>query len=545
MKFIILGIGLNLLILLTPLQAHPFPFDPPKNFTLRADYVVVHHPVSTSKVCAQQFFDQGLTLMYAFNHDAAYWSFLRSTEADPDFAMGYWGMALALGQNINMDITHERQQKAFSLIQKAKNLMVDRPEVERDYIEALSKRYSNDPNPNLPKLAKDYSLAMKELTRKYPDDPDAAVLTAESILDLNPWRNWTKDGVPLEGTLDAVHLLESVLARMPEHLGANHYYIHAVEASKNPEKALMSATRLSSLMPASGHILHMPSHIYLLVGDYYKAALANEEAAAIDRQYIKDYGLDGIYPLHYLSHNLYFMSRAYSMAGNYAKAIRAAQELERLYAPHYAKMPDLEYYVPTSMFAFLRFHRWSEILDLPEPQGQMLITKILWHFARSMAFSNLGYEQDAMQESQLFFEISKQVNPEMIYGYNRADKVVKIAQYLLKAKLAENSQKFEEASLNYQLAIAAQDDLSYNEPPDWFFPVRESLGGFLLRRGQFYEAEQVFREELVFHPKNGRSLFGLKEALKAQHKSDDYYWVNQEFQKAWLYSDSYLTLSDL
>lgn len=538
-------IYLVMLLFFCKAAAHPFPFVPPENFTLRADYLVVHHPVTTSKVCAQQFFDQGLTLMYAFNHDAAYWSFLRSTEMDPNFAMGYWGMALALGQNINMDINEERQAKAFDHIQKAIALMESATPAEKEYILALSNRYTNQPNPNLKNLAGNYSNAMKELAVNYPDDPDAAVLTAESILDLNPWRNWTKDGVPLEGTLQAVQLLEAVLKKEPDHLGANHYYIHAVEASKNPEKALMSALRLAKLMPASGHILHMPSHIFLLVGDYYQAAQANEEASAIDKQYIRDYGIDGIYPLHYLSHNLYFMARAYAMAGNYANALRGAQELERLYLPYFKRMPDLEYYVPTSMFIYMRFHRWEEILNLPEPIGQMEVTKTLWHFARAMAFANLDRPEETMKERKLFLENASKINSEMIYGYNKAEKVVRIAEHLLNGKIAEKQGYSQEAVLNYELAVNAQDDLSYNEPPDWFFPVRESLGGLLLRLKDYKSAEKVFRKDLELHPRNGRSLFGLKEALLGQGKDHDLYWVNQEFQKAWLYSDTTLTIFNL
>ena len=532
---------LSMLFWISILHAHPFPYIPPVNFTLKPEYIALHHPVTTKNVSAQMYFDQGLTFIYAFNHDAAYWSFLRAKELDPDMPMAYWGMALALGQNINMDIDADRQKTAFGHIQKALSLLTSVTEPESDYVKALATRYTDEPNPNLPKLAKDYNLAMINLSKKYPDDPDAQVLTSESYLDLSPWKNWTNDGSPLPGTQEAIDLLESILERIPDHLGANHYYIHILEASKHPERALMSAERLRKLLPSSGHILHMPSHIYLLVGDYYRAAMANEEAAAIDKQYIREYGLDGIYPLHYLSHNLYFMGRAYSMAGNLANALRASKELENLYWPFYDHMPELEYYIPSSLFVNLRFHQWENVLHFPKPLDRMIVTTVLWHFARAIAWASLGDLKKALDEKRLFDETRGKVSVNMTYGYNKAEKLVQIAEHVLNAKIALAENKPQEAVLHYELAIGVQDQLSYNEPPDWFFPVRESLGGLLLLNQHYEKAEKIFREELKIHPKNGRALYGLSEALKGQNKHYDYFWTSQEFQKVWLYSDVTLT----
>jgi hypothetical protein len=528
------------------LSADEFPFNPPYNFTLDSNYIGMHHPVSTSDRTAQLYFDQGFTLLYAFNHDAAYWSFLRASEADPKLAMAYWGMSLALGSNINMTITPERSKLAYTLIQKAIHLSKDAPANEQDYILALSKRYAADPNANLNELALTYSQAMRELSNKYPDDPDAAVLFAESLLNLRPWDQWTEDGRhPLPGTLEAVSKLESVLKREPMHIGANHYYIHAVEASSYPERALMSAERLRKLVPASGHLLHMPSHIYLLVGDYHQAALSNEEAVAQDRAYIQKYGIQGIYPIHYLSHNLYFLSRAYAMEGNFTKAMRAAEELASLYLPHFHRMPLLEYYASTPLFTLLRFQQWKALLQLPPPAPSRQVSNAIWHFGRAIAFAHLGAASQSREEQKQFRETSSKLPSELLYGYNQASNIIRIATLYLDATLAEQDGNQEQAIQSLRKAITEQDKLHYNEPPDWFFPIRESLGGLLIRMNQFDAAETIFREELQKHPRNGRALFGLKETLAAQRRFYDYYWIDQEFQKAWMYSDSRLSVEKL
>ena len=324
------------------LFADEFPFKPPQNFTLNPQYIGLHHPVKASQILAQLYFDQGLTFLYAFNHDAAYWSFLRASEVDPEMAMAYWGMAFSLGSNINMEITSERSKIAYEVIQKAIQRSANGPENEKDYIQALARRYSKDPNADKKQLAIQYSQAMQKLSNKYQDDPDAAVLYAASILEIDPWHQWSLDGKPFEGTIEAVRTLESVLRRNPDHVGANHYYIHAVEGSSHPEFALKAADRLRKLLPSSGHILHMPSHIYLLVGDYAQAASTNEEAIAADREYIRNYGMDGIYPLSYLPHNLFFLSRAYAMEGRFEDALQAANELAAFYLSYFNEMEGLE-----------------------------------------------------------------------------------------------------------------------------------------------------------------------------------------------------------
>lgn len=537
-KFFVLGFCLLLSSEL--ISGDEFPFTPPSNFTLTPEYIGLHHPVTANNRISQLYFDQGLTFIYAFNHDAAYWSFLKASENDPNMGMAYWGMALALGTNINMEMPEGRVKKTDDLVQKALQLSQNLPQNEKDYIDAISKRYSPNPNADRAQLALNYSQAMEALSKKYPEDPDASVLYAESILDLNPWHQWSLDGKPLKGTLKAVNAIESVLKSNPNHLGANHYYIHAIEASKHPERALMAAQRLKTLLPSSGHILHMPSHIFILVGDYHQAALSNEAAITQDLSYIRKYGLYGIYPGHYLTHNFFFLSRAYTMEGNFSKAMRAAQDLTDFYTPLFKSMPELEYYASGTLFNLIQFHKWKLILDRAPPPEEMKMTNTLWHFDRAIAFAKLGNREEALKEQSLFDESKKQLPPELRFGYNVAGKILIIANYFLDATFAENNGNTAKAIDALKLAIKEQDALNYNEPPDWAFPIREYLGNLYLQIKQFPEAEIIFREDLTIHPRNGRALFGLKESLAAQQKMYDYYWVDQAFQKAWLYSDTSL-----
>lgn len=526
-----------------PGYSDEFLFEPPKNFTLSNDYIAVNHPVNTKSETAQLYFNQGLTFVYAFNHEAAYWSFLKAAEADPNLAMAYWGQALVLGSNINIEISPNRQKIAIEAVQKAAQLAGNGPDNEKAYISALQQRYSNDVDKK--QLAVRYSEAMKQVTDQYPDDPDASVLYAESLLDISPWSQWSLDGVPEKGTNEAIAALELVLLNQPMHLGANHYYIHVMEASPYPYRALMSADRLKTLLPSSGHILHMPSHIYILVGDYEQAVSSNEKAIAADKEYAKQYGMGGIYIVHYLSHNYHFLSQAYSMQGNYKGAKQAAQQLLDLYSPHFNAMPELEQYASTLMFVFLRFHQWKELLNLPEEPEAMRITKALRHFGRGAAFAGLGNTSQAHVEQKKMLSAIQQVPDAAKYGNNDASHIFKLAQYYLEGVIAEAENRSDKAIESLKKAVVEQDKIKYDEPPNWLFSVRDTLGAILLKTKQYAEAEAVFRADLRLHPKSGRSLFGLKESLKGQSKMADYYWVNEAYQKAWSFSDTELNLDNL
>jgi tetratricopeptide (TPR) repeat protein len=503
------------------------------------------HPVSTTNKEAQRFFDQGLNYIYAFNHDEAVRSFKRAAELDPQMAMAHWGIALALGPNINLDVDPEREKAAYEAAQKARSLALKAPENERALIEALAKRYSIDPKADLKRLAVDYKNAMNEVVRRYPDDLDAATLYAESAMDLRPWQLWTADGKPAEGTEEIITVLESVLRRNPDHPGAIHYYIHAVEASPHPERALAYAPKLKVLMPAAGHIVHMPSHIYMRTGDYAAAARSNEEAAEADRAYIKSDGVRGIYPVMYYSHNLHFLAIAYSMDGKFAEARRSAEQLEANVGPHLKEMPMLEGFMITSPLVLVRFNRWDDVLKMPEPAQAMTGTRAVWRWARAVAYAASGKMEQALTEQKAFLEARKAVPADAAWGLNSAQSILQIAEKVLDAKIALARRDRKSAIEFLEDAVRMQDAQAYDEPPAWFLSSRETLGAVLLASGLNEDAEKVFRLNLEKNPRSGRSLFGLMESLKAQGKRYAAQMVQREFETAWKNADTQLKLEEL
>jgi tetratricopeptide (TPR) repeat protein len=511
-----------------------------KPATLMSGLGSVHHPVTTTNPEAQRFFDQGLALVYAFNHDEAVRSFKRAAALDPRMAMAYWGMALALGPNINLDVDPQREKAAYDAVQKALSLVAKAGGNERAYIEALAKRYSIDPKADLKKLAADYKNAMGELVKSYPDDLDAATLYAESAMDLRPWQLWTIDGKPAAGTEEIVAVLESVLRRDPNHAGAIHYYIHAVEASPNPERALAYAPKLGKLMPAAGHLVHMPAHIYARTGDYEMAARTNEDAAAADRAYMQSSGVQGIYPLMYYSHNLHFLAIANTMQGRFADSMKAAKQLEGNVGPALKEMPML-----VTPLILVRFGRWDDIENLPQPDPKLFGINAIWHFARSMGYASAANLVRAESERQSFLNSLKLIPADAPYGLNPASKIKSIADNVLNARIASAKGDNKTAIESLRKAIEIEDSLAYDEPPTWFLPVREMLGGALLKQGDFSAAEQVFRDDLLRNRRNGRSLFGLMESLKAQNKDQSAAMVQREFENAWKNADVKLTGQDL
>jgi hypothetical protein len=512
-----------------------------KPATMMAGMGSHHHPVSTTNAEAQKFFDQGLSFVFAFNHEEAIRSFKRAAELDPQLAMAHWGIALALGPNINLDVDPEREKAAYEAVQKALSLAAGATESERAYIDALVKRYSIVPQADLKKLAVNYKNAMGDLLKRYPDDLDAATLYAESAMNLRPWKFWTADGKPAEGTEEIVATLESVLRREPNHIGAIHYYIHAVEASSHPERALAYAAKLPALIPAAGHLVHMPAHIYARTGDYQAAALSNQDAARADEAYMKAHGGGGLYPAMYYSHNLHFLAIAEGMSGRSANALAAAQQLEAYLAPHVKAMPMLEGFMTVSPLLLVRFNRWDDIAKHSAPDKSMVGTTAVWHFARGMAFDAKGRPKEAAAEFDALIAAQKLVPAAASFGLNSANHVLQIAQKVLAARLAERSDSKQAFAL-LRSAVELEDALAYDEPQAWFLPVREALGAALLRSGDYAGAEQVFRTDLEKNRRNGRSLFGLMEALKAQKKHHQAMLVKQQFDAAWKNADTKLTL---
>jgi tetratricopeptide (TPR) repeat protein len=503
----------------------------------------LHHPIATTIPEAQKFFDQGLTLMYGFNHAEAIHSFQRAAELDPTAAMPLWGIALALGPNYNLDVDPAAEKAAYDAAQKALGVAPKAPENERDYIESVAKRYTNDPKADLKQLSRDYSAAMKAMTQKYPDDLDAAVLYAESLMDLNPWKLWNADGTPAIGTRDILNALESVLRRNPDHVGANHYYVHAVEASPHPELGLPSAERLKTLVPAGGHLVHMPAHIYMRTGDYDGAVKANEIASKVDLDYIQKNNIQGVYPMMYYNHNVHFLYAAAAMEGRFAEAKKAADAVSANAAVIAAEVAMVEFFVPTNYFVLLRFNRYADILELPAPASSLPITTAAWHYARGVAFAQTGKLGEAETEQKALAECVGKVPADALAGLNPASAVLKVATLALDARIAEAKKDVNGAIRLWKQAVAAQDALSYDEPPDWYYSVRESLGGALCRNGQHAEAEKVFREELELHPRSGRALYGLIQSLHAQKKDADAAQVKPLFDEAWKNADTQLDIN--
>jgi tetratricopeptide (TPR) repeat protein len=519
-----------------------------KPATLMTGLGDLHHPVSTSSKEAQEFFDQGLRLIYAFNHDEAARSFRRASELDPKLAMAYWGIAEAVGPNYNDPASEDRFKQAHEAIQKGVDVSANASESERAYVLAMAKRFPADPKSDLRKAAEDYHDAMRQVAKNNPDDLDAATLFAESGMNLHPWGLWHPDGTPQVGTEEIVATLESVIKRDPNHLGAVHYYIHTVEASNSPERALAGANRLAALAPSAGHIVHMPAHVYIRTGDYAAAVKTNEEAAAVDRAYIKSSGVQGIYPMMYYSHNLHFIAMCSAMTGDYAESNKAAEMLAAHVAPSVKDMPPLEGFMTIPMAVDLRFHKWDAILAMKEPNPDMKTTVGFWHFARGMALAGKGNITAAEAEYKIVADAEKATPPDAIFQMpinNKTKDILKIAENVLGAQVALAKKDNAAAVAMLRNAVAVQDTLLYGEPPDWFFPVRESLGGALLMTGDAQGAEQVFREDLSKNLRNPRSLFGLQRALKAQDRNSDAWFVEQEFRKAWKGGAEDLKVEDL
>ena len=521
------------------------PVQPAAPVTLEAGLGDINHPVTTNNAEAQKFFNQGLAYLYGFNHEEAVKSFKQAVQLDPNLAMAYWGIALAMGSNYNVEADGPSLLQAYSNLQKAIELAPKASENERAYINALSKRYSSDLQVDKHKLAVDYKNAMGELSKNYPDDLDAATLYAESMMNLRPWKLWTNDGKPAEDTLEIVAVLESVLRRNPNHPGANHYYIHAVEASNNAERALASADRLGKIAPKAGHLVHMPSHIYNRTGNYAEAAQSNVDAIAVDKDYIAKSGNQGLYPNMYTNHNIHFLAAANAMKGRYADSIKAARELEGNVGPALKAMPMLEMFYPYPLVSLTRFGKWDEVLKEPKPDASLKITTGFWHFARGSAYASSKQTAKAETELAALRAVEKSLTPQVRMFSNAASDVLKVADLTLEGKIALARGDKTAAIDALTKAVAAEDATYYAEPSDWDLPTREVLGGALLLSGDAVAAEKVFRAELEKHPRNGRALFGLAQSLRKQGKESAAKMVEVEFERAWKDADTKLTVESL
>jgi tetratricopeptide (TPR) repeat protein len=497
-----------------------------------------HHPIATKSPEAQAFFDQGLTLTYAFNFQEAARSFRRASQLDPSAAMPYWGLALALGPSYNGGtvVRADNEKLAYEAIQQAKKLASVSPENERAYIDALSKLFSGDEAADTAKLAHDYIPAARELWHKYPDDPDAGTLYAAILMDLHSRRLWTSDGAPSEDTVEIMAVFEDVLRRWPDHPGANHLYIHTMEASPFPERALPSARRLETMVPAAGHLVHMPAHIYMRTGDYSAAVKSNVDAVATDRDYLRNLGGANFgYQMAYAEHNLSFLTAAAEMAGEYDQAYRSAKELEADALPLIADMQYVEGYMVNPILVPVRFARWDEVLALAVPDEKLKGLTFFWHYARGCAFAAKKQTQQAETERNAMEQVYKDLPDGNAFGMmpNLWSTMHDMAAAALDARIAVAHGNFNVAIERWGAAIAVEDHMVYHEPPDWYYPMRESLGATLLMSGQAAEAEKVFREDLSRNARSPRSLFGLWKALEAEQKTAEAEWVHHSFEMAW------------
>ncbi|WP_426750409.1 hypothetical protein [Myxococcus sp. Y35] len=500
--------------------------------------------VTTASPEAQAYFNQGLRLTYGFNHDEAARSFARAAQLDPTCAMCFWGVALVLGPNYNLPMLAENAPAAWEALQRARQLAPRAAPVEQALIGALEKRYPGPqglPPEKMAPFNEAYAGAMADVAARFPDDLDVQTLHAEALMDRNPWKLYSLDGEPAPGTEQIVATLESVLARDPNHLGANHYYIHAVEASRHPEKAEPSADRLGKLAPKAGHIVHMPAHIYQRVGRYADASESNRRAAAADLAYVKQAKpRSHVYPM-YTSHNFGFLAYSASMEGRKQETLEAARASAKHFPPEMlATMPGMDFFAAQPLFAMVRFGDWEGLLAEPRPDPKYPVQTGLWLHAHGMALAATGQLPQARAELAELERLAQTVPPTLAANLNTARDVLGVAVRVLKARIAQ-AEGSPQAHELWKDAVAAADQLSYAEPADWFYPVRHYQGAALLDAGRYPEAEAVYREDLRRNPKNGWGLFGLTQALEGQGRRDEAARTREAFEVAWARADFPLT----
>jgi len=497
-----------------------------------------HMAVTTRSALAQKYFDQGLRLCYAFNHDEAIRAFREVARLDPSCAMAHWGIAYALGPNVNFPVDPDREKEAFAEIQKAKALAPKATAKERAWIEAMAKRYSDDPKADLHALDQAYADAMRALSAKYPADPDASTIYAEALLDVTPWDWWTNDGKAEAGIQEAIAAVDRVLKKNPSHTGAIHILIHAVEESPAPGRALLAANRLAALAPNAGHLVHMPSHIYMRVGRYRDAELLNRKAIAVDHAYIEAQKPQGLYPMMYYVHNMHMAWAAMSFQGESKEAIRMARTVaDHVSVDAVRQMPPMEFWLPVPYFALTRFGKWEEILAEPAPPPDLRYTCGMWHYARGVALAATAKPEEAAAERDSVAAIAKAIPADVVEGLNHAAPLLRLATDALDGEMAMRGGHYEDAVESLRGAVAAEDSLHYDEPPAWYYPTRQALGAALLKAGKPADAETAYREDLKRYPNNGWSLYGLANALSARGRVTEAVAMKKRFTRAWVHAD--------
>ena len=499
----------------------------------------LHRTITTESETAQKYFNQGLRLSYAFNHDEAIRSFKQGLKHDSTCAMCYWGIAYALGPNINLPMDTSLVRPAWEAAHSAVRYSVNVTPKERAFIDALTKRYSADPTANRASLDTAWARAIGRVARLYPDDDDAQALYAEALMDLRPWNYWTNGGEPkAPSTKETVKTLERVVKRNPDHPGACHFYIHAIEASPQASRAVPCAKRLGELMPGAGHLVHMPTHLYIKLGQWDLAAEHNAHAVHADEQYIKERRPTGVYVMGYYPHNFHVMWYALNMLGRSEAALKAARDIgEKVPVEVVKQAPSLEYFSPTLLYTLVRYSRWDAILRQKAPPAELQYTTGIWHYAKALAYTAKNQVDSAAVERDRLAAIEEATPPEQVVNLNSAKELLGIAQAHLAGEMAAKAGRTDEAVAQFEQAIKGEDALIYEEPPAWYMPLRQRLGAILLAAGRPVRAEKVFRADLERRPENGWSLHGLAQSLRAQNKVKEAAKVEARFQEAWKTAD--------
>ena len=503
----------------------------------------VNFPITTTSPVAQDYFNQGLALSFAFNHAAADFAFTEATIYDPDCAMCYWGSALVLGPNVNANMVPGNAPRAFGLAQTAKQLSENVSDKEQQLIDALLHRYTATEPADRKALNEDYANGMRTVMSAHPKDANIAALAAESMMDVHPWDFWDAKGATRPWTTEITDTIELALALDRQHIGAIHLYIHAVEQSSTPERAESYADTLADLAPAAGHLVHMPAHIYMRVGRYHDATLNNMLATAADNEFIQACRSNSpIYLAGYIPHNWHFgwvtaaisgwKSKAYELADGTAAAL--TEELLR--APG---MGVAQHFLMQPLYARVRFSDWSAILAAPAPANDLLYARGVWHYARGQAFVGLNETEKAKQELQSLSAIRNMPEVEALRFFNRegAPVLLEIAETVLSGSISANEGQLENAIATLEAAVAMEDALAYSEPPEWFFPVRHSLGAIQISAGDYKAAEATYRQDLEIMVENGWALRGLVKALTLQGETAAALAVQRRFEDAWSHAE--------
>ncbi len=504
---------------------------------------LLHYPVTTTNPEAQKFFNQGLLFAYAFNHAEAARSFYHASRLDSTCAMCYWGYAFVLGPNYNAGMEPDNYARAYDAVLKARKWSTSATQKERDLIEAMVLRYSREVPDDRRHLDSAFMEAMKVMHHRYPDDINIAAIYAESLMDMHPWDLWEKDGTPRPWTQEIIRAIDVCIRLDPDHPGGHHYNIHAWEASPTPEKALVSAKKFDDgLVAKAGHLVHMPSHIYINTGDYHFGSLANINALKQDSMYVTQCHAQGAYPLAYYPHNYHFLTATATLEGKKEWAIDAAHKMARHVNHTGMLIPDLatlQHYYVTPYFVHVKFGTWEDILKLPAPDSQLVYAQAIMHYARGMAHLGMQDIEQAKAELTRLQQVSQDdtLKAMSIWGINSLYSVVEIGIKVLEGEIFAQEGKMEESIKLLQEAVVLEDALNYNEPPDWFFSVRHHLGAILLDAGRAREAIDLYKEDLTIFPKNGWALSGLKKAYLDNKQPDQAAATDRLLKEAWAHAD--------